>query len=257
MQNHIVSQDYNMYVDEDHKTWSALFKRQSKMHEDVLCREYLKGFRDLQFDMTQIVKIEEISRRLETINGWTLVPVTGLIPTKDFFYLLINKRYPITISIRKPWELEFSELPDIFHDVCGHLPLLTNEKFEKFLTSYSILALKYIDDERAVEALGRLYWYTYEMGLILEDGHHKYYGGAIITSSGEGANLANPDVPKYAFDIDHIFRTPYNPYKLQNEYFAINSFDDLFNCLDELEAKLIRYLASPAPTGVHIAENVI
>jgi phenylalanine-4-hydroxylase len=244
-----------MYDEEDHKTWSILFKRQNKLHERFICREYLNGFRELQFDMANIVSIDEISERLKAINGWTLVPVTGLIPTKDFFYLLINKRYPITISIRKPWEIEFSELPDIFHDVCGHLPLLTNEKFEKFLTSYSNLALKYISDERAIEALGRLYWYTYEMGLIWQDGYYKSYGGAIITSSGETANLTNPDIPKYQFDIGHIFRTPYNPYKLQNEYFAIASFDDLFNCLGDMETKLVEYLLMPQDMVVENVEN--
>lgn len=256
MQDFIVSQDYDMYTSEDHKTWSILCRRQNRLHDKLICREYLKGFHDLKFDITKITNIEESSQRLKAINGWTLVPVTGLIPTKDFFYMLINKRYPITVPIRKPHEIEFSELPDIFHDVCGHLPLLTNEKFEKFLTSYSILALKHIDDERAVEALGRLYWYTYEMGVITEDGLYKSYGGAIITSSSESDNLVNNDVPKHAFDVGHIFRTPYNPYKLQNEYFAIDSFDDLFNCLEVLETELEEYLAVPEINGFEITEEV-
>jgi phenylalanine-4-hydroxylase len=188
------------------------------------------------------VRIEELSRRLESISGWTLVPVTGLIPTKAFFYLLINKKYPITVSIRKPWEIDFSEQPDIFHDVCGHLPMLTNYKFIKFLTAYSIIALKYIYNDRAVDFLGRLYWYTYEMGLINEEGTCKPYGAAIITSAGEIANVRRADIPKYPFELSHIFSTPYNPYKLQNEYFVINSFDDLFNCIESLEFSLVEHL---------------
>ncbi|HYC28859.1 MAG TPA: aminotransferase class I/II-fold pyridoxal phosphate-dependent enzyme, partial [Chitinophagaceae bacterium] len=105
--------------------------------------------------------------------------------------------------------------------------------------------LKYINNDRAVELLGRLYWYTYEMGIIREDGQYRSYGGAIITSAAELNNIQDERIPKHAFDLNKVFRTAYNPYKLQNEYFVINSFDDLFNCLDSLESRLIEHLLLP------------
>lgn len=242
-----VSQNWEKYRPEDHITWATLMKKQEKLRDGKISKEYLKGLRDLQLDASKIVKIEELSRRLETISGWTLVPVTGLIPTRDFFYMLINKKYPVTVYIRRPHEIEFSEQPDIFHDVCGHLPLLTNEKFVQFLTKYSIIALKYVNNDRAIDFLGRLYWYTYEMGIIREDGVNKPYGGAIITSAEEIVNIGRQEIPKYAFELGKIFSTPYNPYKLQNEYFIIDSFDDLFESLENLESKLIEYLLLPEP----------
>jgi len=240
-----VVQEYATYTDADHETWATLSKRQETLSVGKISSEYLLGVERLQFDAERIVNIEELSNRLALISGWTLIPVTGLIPTKEFFYMLINKRYPVTVSIRRPWEIDFSENPDIFHDVCGHLPLITNEKFVKFLTAYSVLALKYINNERAIELLGRLYWFTYEMGIIYEQGEYKPYGGAIITSLTEINNMANNSVPKHSFDIDHVFRTPYNPFKLQKEYFVINSFDELFSSLETLESKLIEQLLLP------------
>jgi phenylalanine-4-hydroxylase len=102
--------------------------------------------------------------------------------------------------------------------------------------------LKYVNNERAIEFLGRLYWFTYEMGIINEEDGHKAYGGAIITSAEERANVNNINIPKYSFSLDLIFHTPYNPYKLQKEYFVINSFDDLFNVTEILEEKLIENL---------------
>jgi phenylalanine-4-hydroxylase len=245
MENYIIEQDYSLYQQEDHETWATLCSKQAKLQDEKVSREYLDGFRKLQIDRTKIVRIDEVSRRLEAISGWTLVPVTGLLPTRDFFYMLINKRYPVTVPIRKPWEIEFSEQPDIFHDICGHLPLLTNEKFIKFLTAYSIIAIKYVNNDRAVDYLGRLYWYTYEMGLINENGESKPYGGAVITSAEEIANVYNKDIPKHPFNLDKIFHTPYNPFRLQQEYFIIDSFDDLFNCLENIEAKLLEHLLLP------------
>lgn len=250
MEKHTVLQDYALYREEDHNTWTVLYNRQRELQRGTLSQEYMSGFDQLALDGGRIVKIGEISKRLESISGWTLVPVSGLIPTRDFFYMLINKRYPVTVSIRRPWEVDFSEQPDIFHDVCGHLPLLTNEKFVKFLTAYSIIALKYVNNDRAVEFLGRLYWYTYEMGIIHENGEDKPYGGAVITSSEEIANVVNDKTPKYPFDIGRIFRTPYNPYKLQNEYFVIDSFDQLFESLQDLEATLVDHLLLSEPDTV-------
>lgn len=245
METGFIYQDYAMYAEEDHKTWSILSERQRLLRNGKISSEYMDGFLQLKLDEQRIIKIDEVSRRLESISGWTLIPVSGLIPTRDFFYMLINKKYPVTVSIRKPWEIDFSEQPDIFHDVYGHLPLLVNEKFVKFLTTYSIIALKYVNNERAIDFLGRLYWFTYEMGIIHEDGEYKPYGGAIITSAEEIAHSKNPLTPKYKFDLDRIFHTNYNPYKLQNEYFLIESFDDLFSSLANLEAKLIEHLLLP------------
>lgn len=242
MEKVLTSQDYSRYQQEDHITWYKLNERQGELHRGKISNEYLEGIRKLDLDKERIIEIEEVSKKLDAISGWTLVPVTGLIPTRDFFYMLINKKYPVNVSIRRPWELDFSEDPDIFHDVFGHLPLLTNEKFTKFLTAYSIIALKYVNNERAVEFLGRLYWYTYEMGLIEEEGTYKPYGGAIITSTGELANVNDANIPKYTFDIGRIFLTPYNPFALQREYFVINSFDELFYSLGDLESKLIEHL---------------
>jgi (S)-3,5-dihydroxyphenylglycine transaminase len=247
MEKAVIFQDYNSYRSEDHKTWSILSSRHQKLLDGKVSKEYLEGFKKLQLDSNQIVNIDELSDRLDAISGWTLIPVTGLIPTKDFFYMLINKKYPVTVSIRRPWEIDFSEQPDIYHDVFGHLPLLTNEKFIKFLTTYSIIALRYVNNDRAIDFLGRLYWYTYEMGILVEEGKYKPYGGAIITSAEEIANINDPAIPKYPFDLDQIFKTPYNPYRLQREYFTINSFDDLFESLENLESRLIEQLLLAEP----------
>ena len=242
MANYLIDQDYKKYTNDDHETWRLLCERQSKLPADKVSKEYLDGFYKLGIDKTKVANIEEISKRLETVSGWTLVPVTGLLPTRDFFYMIINKRYPITVSVRKPYEIDFSEQPDIFHDICGHLPLLTNEKFIKFLTAYSVIAIKYVSHDRAVDFLGRLYWFTYEMGIIQEDGECKPYGGAVITSAEEIANVQDPAIPKHEFNIDQIFRTEFTPYSIQKEYFVVNSFDELFNSLEHLESKLMEHL---------------
>lgn len=253
----LMTQNYEMYNQEDHETWTKLNERVNQLHDGRISRAFMESFQKLQFDQKKVVNIEELSQRMCAISGWTLIPVTGLIPTMDFFYMLIQKKYPITVYMRKPWEIDFSEQPDIFHDIYGHLPLLLNDKFIEFITAYSKVALRYAQNEKAVEFLGRLYWYTYEMGLIAEDGEFKPYGAAIITSAKEIENSKDEKIPKHAYDIEQVFHTPYNPFDLQKEYFVINSFDELCESTRDLEQKLRENLApatrkmEPAPvTGV-------
>jgi monomeric phenylalanine-4-hydroxylase len=236
--NYCVSQNYENYTKEDHSTWAELSRRHRQLPQDTIAHEYLAGFRSLNLEETKIINIEELSSRMVSICGWSLMSVNGLIPAKDFFSMLVSKVYPITNTIRTRSEIDFSEQPDIFHDVCGHLPLLTNENFSKFLTAYGEIALRHAKDEKAVESLARLYWYTYEMGLIRDRNLFRSYGGAIITSAQEKENVMKKGIPIFPFDLDHIFNTPYNPYKLQNEYFVIESFNELFRSVSDLEGKL-------------------
>ncbi|HWK05368.1 MAG TPA: aminotransferase class I/II-fold pyridoxal phosphate-dependent enzyme [Puia sp.] len=238
MNNYLIQQVYDSYGAEAHETWRKLVKRHMEYNYKYASKEYKDGFKSLNLDKNKIVRIDELSETLGAISGWSLIPVNGLIPTRDFFFMIINKKYPVTVLIREPYEIDFSSQPDIFHDVFGHVPLLTSEKFYRFLTEFSTLALKYIDDELAVEELGRLYWYTYEMGVIYEDGELMSYGGAILTSNSEVRNVYNKEVPKLPFNVEEIFRTPYDPFQLQKKYFAIDNFDDLFNCMSKLQLKL-------------------
>lgn len=233
----ITFQDLSAYTKEDHQTWNILHTRQLKDNFPHASREYQKGFHLLDIKGDTIVDIYRMSEKLQP-SGWTLVPVTGLIPTRDFFYMLVDKKYPVTVPIRKPHKLDFSDSPDIFHDVYGHIPLLTHEQFDSYLTGFSAIALKYIDNEEAVELLGRLYWYTFEMGFIMEDNEIKPYGGAVLTSQSEMENAKSDTTRIHAFSTEYIFDTPFNSNKLQGQYFIIDSFDDLFNSLHTLESDL-------------------
>jgi phenylalanine-4-hydroxylase len=125
------------------------------------------------------------------------------------------------------------------------VPLLANHRFGEFLLAYSNIAIKYTNLQKANDILGRLYWFTYEMGIINEGGSYKPYGGAIITSTGELANIRHQHIPKHAFDLNRVLSTPYNSFKLQKEYFVIDSFNDFFNSLEILEQSLVEHLLAP------------
>jgi len=233
----ICSQNYESYTTEDFKTWNYLLQRQNKIILDKACREFQHGIKALGIE-SEIIDIKKLSQKLYGISGWHLAGVDGLLPNEVFFDMLNHKIFPVSVHIRSFDELEFSKLPDLFHDVYGHVSLLSNLDFCKFIHQYSQVALKYLDQKDAMTYLGRLYWFTMETGLINENGSVKPYGGAIMSSSGEIDNVYNENIPKRPFNIQQVMTTSYDNFTLQKEYFVIDSFEQMFSCVTTLEKEL-------------------
>jgi phenylalanine-4-hydroxylase len=246
----ILQQDYQSYTSEDHHTWSVLFERQSQSILRIASDEFKKGFALLSLDPHKVAHFSDVNKILKKVSGWSVIPAPGLVSNREFFTMLCNKQFPVTISMRKPEEIAFAELPDIFHDIYGHVPMLMNTLFCDFMTRYSDAAISYSDDDAIVAYFGRLYWFTMEMGLVNEGGVLKPFGGAILTSSGEIENIRNPAVPKRAFNLEQVIHTEYDNLQLQKQYFYIESFYDLFQSIGQMPAIIERMQAAPK---VHVA----
>ena len=89
----------------------------------------------------------------------------GLIPDDAFFTHLANRRFPVTVWLRKPEEFDYIVEPDVFHDFFGHVPLLFDPTYADHLYEYGKGGLKAMRLD-AVKMLARLYWYTIEFGLM-------------------------------------------------------------------------------------------
>ena len=78
------------------------------------------------------------------IRVGTLEPVPALIPFDHFFDLLANRKFPAATFIRRREELDYLQEPDIFHEVFGHCPLLTNQAYADFTHTYGKLGFECI-----------------------------------------------------------------------------------------------------------------
>lgn len=139
----------------------------------------------VNFSADKIPDFSDINGVLETTTSWSLEVVSNISPQKDFFNFLSQKKFTTTCWLRTMEQLDYLEEPDMFHDVFGHVPLLSNLDYVNFFKGVSDIALRNIDNSKAIELLGRIYWFTIEFGLIREDGQLKIYGAGIISSKGE------------------------------------------------------------------------
>ncbi|MBS0538344.1 MAG: phenylalanine 4-monooxygenase [Proteobacteria bacterium] len=220
-----VSQQAHPYSAEDQAVWRLLLARQSALAQEHACAEFLDGLRTLGVGDT-IPDFDAINARLEPLTGWRIVAVPGLIPDAAFYDHLAHRRFPVTVWIRTRAELDYLVEPDLFHDFFGHVPLLTNKVFADYMQLYG---------QRGVEAganvgvLARLYWYTVEFGLIRTPRGLKAYGAGILSSAAEVKHaIEDANVERLPFEATTVMRRPYEIDKLQNTYFVLDDFSQLF-----------------------------
>ncbi|MEE8332827.1 MAG: phenylalanine 4-monooxygenase [Alphaproteobacteria bacterium] len=224
----VIGQDWGRYTAQDHETWRTLFDRQSALLPGRACDAWLDGLKALGLGADGIPDFARASDILDRATGWRIVAVAGLVPDDIFFWHLANGRFPVTNWIRAPAQMDYLQEPDVFHDFFGHVPMLTNPVFADYLRAYGRGGLKALG-LGALGYLARLYWYTVEFGLIRSDDGLRIYGSGIVSSRTETVwCLENPAPKRFAFDLRRIMQTDYRIDDLQQIYFVIDDFEQLF-----------------------------
>ena len=229
-----VTQIYSDYTPEDFRVWKILFDRQMNILSDTVSKSYLDALKIVDFQNSRIPEFTEVNATLRDLTGWSLHVVPNISPQKEFFQFLSEKKFTATCWLRTFDQLDYIEEPDMFHDVFAHVPLLSNVAYCNFFKGISDIAIEYIDDPKAIELLGRIYWFTIEFGLIRENGKLKIYGAGIISSNGETKYCISDESEKINFDVKQIMSTDFRTDILQDKYFVIDSFDQLYNALPQI-----------------------
>jgi phenylalanine-4-hydroxylase len=250
----IIDQSWERYTAEEHAIWRVLFERQQKTLKSHVCQEFLDGLEALGIGPEGVPKFERMNERLRALTGWEVVAVPGLVPGRPFFQMLASRRFPAGTFIRSRAQLDYLEEPDIFHDIFGHVPLLTNPAYADYMQEYGRIGLDAIE-HKGVKFLSRLNWYTIEFGLIRKPEGIRIYGAGIVSSFGEAQYVtADPSANQLAFDVDRVLRTGYYIDDFQATYFVIDRFEDLFELLKETDfiAKFDELRTLPAHTPFEI-----
>jgi phenylalanine-4-hydroxylase len=223
-----VDQDWAAYSPGEHDLWRRLHARQAALVPKYACTEFIDSLAALDFG-TGIPRFDVVNPKLARATNWQIVAVPGLLPDRVFFGHLANRRFPVTVWIRKPEEFDYIVEPDIFHDFFGHVPLLFNPVFADYLEAYGKGGLK-ADALGAIEMLSRLYWYTVEFGLIATPAGMRTYGAGILSSGGELPYCIESAQPnRIGFNLLRIMQTRYKIDTFQETYFVIRDFRELFD----------------------------
>lgn len=216
---------YPDYPALDHETWKILFDRQVKLLKGRAGDAFLKGVEILEMTPESIPHLADLSARLTSATSWQVARVPGLLHEKDFFELLSERIFPSTDYIRGREELDYTPAPDLFHDIFGHMPMLTEPAFADFYQLFGRAALNGKGADRI--KLERLHWFTVEFGLIRQKEGTRVFGAGILSSKNEVAHALSDAVTVHRFDPERVVEQDYDVWHLQDVLFALESFEQL------------------------------
>ena len=215
------------YGEDEHAVWDELYARQMRVLPNRAIPQFFDGLERLNLGAGGVPDFTALSARLADMTGWSVVPVPMLIPDHVFFYHLANKRFPAGNFIRSRAQIDYIQEPDVFHDVFGHVPLLTDQRYADHMQAYGKGGWKALKHNR-LKALGAIYWYTVEFGLMNTPEGLRIYGAGILSSAQESVFALEGRSPnRLHLSIDRVMRTDYVISDLQQSYFVIDDFDEL------------------------------
>ena len=224
-------------ADRRDEVWKALFERQLPAVQGGMCEEYRRGLVAAGLSPLHMPRPDELSTRLLNVCGWRIETVQGLIPVRDFFTLLRDRRFPSPDWIRHPDDLEYTPEPDAFHDLFGHVPQLTSPRYTAVLENLAFAARSASDAELA--EIERVYWFTMEFGLVREKDEFRALGAGLASSIAElDRALHSRIVQRRRFRLFDARRTPFETDKPQDLYLISDSLEALAKELrDEVWAR--------------------
>ena len=224
-QDYVVPQCWEAFTGDDHAVWDLLFARQFELLGTRVVSPFLDGIDLLRLSHPGVPDLDELNAILGPRTGWQTVAVTGLVPDEIFFAMLAARVFPVGNFIRKREELDYLEEPDCFHDLFGHIPMLADHDYAEMTRHIGELGSAAIAAGEGHRA-ARLYWYSVEFGLAIEQGALKILGAGLASSFGEAHfSLESDTVERLPFSVPRAVHTPYRNDVFQPLYLVSRSVE--------------------------------
>ena len=218
------------YTAEEHEVWRTIWNALKPAHQTYACAEYLAALERLRFEPDRIPQLRKVNERVHAISGFRLEPVAGLVQPRVFLENLAGGVFLCTQYIRHHSTPLYTPEPDVVHEIVGHGVTLASSRLAELNRLFGE-AVKMTADSDALKRLSRVYWFTIEFGVLLEDGKVKAYGTGLLSSAGELAEMHKAELR--SFDLDAASRQEYDPTHFQPILFCANSFDRMYQTLRE------------------------
>lgn len=194
------------YTEDEHRVWRAVWAELTPLHTRWVHPALNALQRDLELAARPIPQLADVNDALAA-TGFRMEPVAGLVTPRDFLEALGRGIFLSTQYMRHSSRPLYTPEPDVIHELVGHAASLFHPAIAELSMAFGRLTA--ISDDRAVEAIVRVYWWTLEFGLALHEGAPKAVGAGLLSSAGELAGSGA--VPHQPWDLDRMASTPYDP----------------------------------------------
>jgi phenylalanine-4-hydroxylase len=168
----------------EQEVWRTVWRELAPLHERLAVGEFREALARVALPTDRVPGLDEVSARLVATSGWSYVPAAGLVDLRTFYAALADRVFHSTQYLRHPAMPLYTPEPDIVHEVIGHGHLLATPTFGELHRRAGAAAVRLRDDD-SLRFLSRVFWFSLEFGVVVEDGELRAYGAGILSSYGE------------------------------------------------------------------------
>ena len=243
------------YTEEENNTWKIVYQNIKKLYPKYACKQHQQCFEMLEnevgYSPNKIPQLQDISNFLKKKTGFSLRPVQGLLPSRDFLNGLAFGVFHATQYIRHHSNPMYTPEPDVCHELLGHVPLFADPDFAKFSREIGLASLGATDED--IKKLASVYWFTIEFGICKEGDKIKAFGAGLLSSFGELEYALSGKPTIKPFDPFIACEHPYIITHFQDTLFLADSFDSATNKINKFSKSLDR----PFTTSFNYDKNCV
>jgi phenylalanine-4-hydroxylase len=172
------------YTAEEREVWRTVCRELAPKHERYAVAEYREAVARVGLPHDRVPQLDEVTARVAPLSGWRYVPAAGLVPLREFYGSLEHRIFHSTQYLRHPAVPLYTPEPDLIHEVIGHGHLLATPTFGDLHRLAGVATNRLRDDDN-VAFLSRVFWFSLEFGVVVEEGELRAYGAGILSSYGE------------------------------------------------------------------------
>jgi phenylalanine-4-hydroxylase len=172
------------YTDAEQEVWRTVCRELAPRHRRYAVREFQEAVERVGLPVDRVPGLDEVTARIEPLTRWRYMPAAGLVPLREFYGSLDQRIFHSTQYVRHPDVPLYTPEPDILHEVVGHGHLIATPTFGELHRLAGVATNRLTDDDN-LRFLSRVFWFSLEFGVVVEDGALRAYGAGILSSYGE------------------------------------------------------------------------
>jgi phenylalanine-4-hydroxylase len=212
------------YTAEEDEVWRIVSTELAAKHRRYASAAYLEAAERLVLPTSRVPQLSEVDERLRALTGFRLRPVSGLVPTRQFYGALAERVFHSTQYIRHHSVPFYTPEPDIVHEIIGHANMLAGRELADLYVAAGRASLRATSDE-SHEFFSKVFWFTLEFGVVFESDELRAYGAGLLSSYGEIEEFRNAEIRP--FDIAAMGILEYDITRYQPVLFAASSFNQV------------------------------
>ena len=181
------------YTEEEHDVWRVVSRELERKHERLACRAARDGRARLRLPDDHIPQLTDVTAALAPLSGFTYLPAAGLVPLREFYGSLADRRFWSTQYIRHHSVPLYTPEPDVVHEVIGHAVTLAEPSYAELYVAAGRAARR-VESAEALEFVSKVFWFSLEFGVVHEPDGPKAYGAGLLSSYGEIEEFVEADL---------------------------------------------------------------